>query len=76
MEFLTDNLEWAPATMAELYKSRWAIEAFFKQIKQTLQLCDFLGHSKNAIQWQNLDGTAGLLAAALSGLDPRLVAQL
>jgi hypothetical protein len=27
-------------------------EPFFKQIKQTLQLCDFLGHSKNAIQWQ------------------------
>ena len=24
----------------------------FKQIKQTLQLCDFLGHSRNAIQWQ------------------------
>ena len=52
MEFLTDNLEWAPSTVAELYKARWAIEAFFKQIKQTLQLCDFLGHSKNAIQWQ------------------------
>ena len=28
------------------------MEAFFKQIKQTLQLCDFPGHSKNAIQWQ------------------------
>ena len=52
MEFLTDNLEWAPSTVADLYKARWAIEAFFKQIKQTLQLCDFLGHSKNAIQWQ------------------------
>jgi len=52
MEFLTNNLEWAPSTVADLYKSRWGIEAFFKQIKQTLQLCDFLGHSKNAIQWQ------------------------
>ena len=31
---------------------RWAIEAFFKQLKQTLQLCAFLGHSKKAIQWQ------------------------
>ena len=38
--------------MADLYKHRWGIEAFFKQIKQTLQLCDFLGHSENAIQWQ------------------------
>ena len=27
-------------------------EVFFKQIKQTLQLADFLGHSRNAILWQ------------------------
>jgi len=52
MVFLSNNFEWAPSTVADLYKHRWAIEAFFKQIKQTLQLCDFLGHSKNAIQWQ------------------------
>jgi hypothetical protein len=52
MVFLTNNFTWAPATIADLYKHRWAIEAFFKQVKQTLQLCDFLGHSKNAIQWQ------------------------
>jgi hypothetical protein len=52
LEFLTNNMEWAPSTIVDLYKRRWAIEAFFKQIKQTLQLCDFLGHSKNAIQWQ------------------------
>jgi hypothetical protein len=25
---------------------------FFKQIKQTLKVCDFLGHSKQAIRWQ------------------------
>jgi hypothetical protein len=52
MTFITNNLEWSPDSIAELYKSRWGIEAFFKQIKQTLQLCAFLGHSKNAIQWQ------------------------
>lgn len=52
MIFLTNNFDWAPQTVADLYKHRWGIEAFFKQIKQTLQLCDFLGHSKNAIQWQ------------------------
>jgi hypothetical protein len=34
------------------YRCRWQIEAFFKQIKQTLQLADFLGHSANAVQWQ------------------------
>ncbi len=52
MEFLTNNLEWAASSIVELYKSRWQIEVFFKQIKQTLQLCDFLGHNKNAVQWQ------------------------
>ncbi len=52
MTFITNNLEWAPSSICDLYKSRWSIEAFFKQIKQTLQLADFLGHSKNAILWQ------------------------
>ncbi len=52
MEFLTNNLAWAPSSIADLYKSRWQIEVFFKEIKQTLQLCDFLGHNKNAVLWQ------------------------
>jgi len=52
MEFLTNNFEWAPSSIADLYKSRWQIEVFFKEIKQTLQLCDFLGHNKNAVLWQ------------------------
>lgn len=52
MEFLTNNLEWAASSIAELYRSRWQIEVFFKEIKQTLQLCDFLGHNKNAVVWQ------------------------
>jgi hypothetical protein len=52
MEFLTNNLEWAASSIADLYASRWQIEVFFKEIKQTLQLCDFLGHNKNAVLWQ------------------------
>lgn len=52
MVFLTNNLDWAASSVCELYQSRWAIEVFFKQIKQTLQICDFLGHSKQAIGWQ------------------------
>lgn len=52
MAFLTNNLDWAASSICDLYQSRWAIEVFFKQIKQTLQVCDFLGHSKQAIRWQ------------------------
>ena len=52
MTFLTNNLEWSAQTIADLYRSRWAIEVFFKQLKQTLQLADFLGNSANAVRWQ------------------------
>lgn len=52
MVFLTNNFDWSAQSICDLYASRWGIEAFFKQIKQTLQVCDFLGHSKHAIRWQ------------------------
>jgi len=52
MEFLTNNLEWSATSIGELYRCRWQIEVFFKQIKQTLQLADFLGTSANAVRWQ------------------------
>jgi hypothetical protein len=52
MEFLTNNLEWSAPSIVELYRCRWQIEVFFKQIKQTLQLADFLGTSANAVRWQ------------------------
>ncbi len=52
MIFFSNNFEWAPSSICDLYKARWSIEVFFKQIKQTLKLGGFLGHSKNAIEWQ------------------------
>lgn len=52
MEFLTNNLDWSPQSVADLYRCRWDIEKFFRQIKQTLNLSDFLGNSANAVHWQ------------------------
>jgi hypothetical protein len=52
MSFISNNMTWAPSSICDLYKCRWGVEVFFKQIKQTLQLSDFLGHSRNAILWQ------------------------
>lgn len=52
MTFMTNNKDWAPSSICDLYKSRWAIEVFFKQLKQTLQLSDFLGYTKHAVRWQ------------------------
>lgn len=52
MDFITNNPDWAPTSICDLYKARWGIEVFFKELKQTLQLADFLGHSENAVRWQ------------------------
>ena len=52
MTFLSDNLEWSAQSIVDLYRCRWEIEVFFKEIKQTLQLADFLGHNANAVRWQ------------------------
>ncbi len=52
MSFLTNNFDWSPASICDLYNARWGIEVFFKEMKQTLQLADFLGHNENAVRWQ------------------------
>jgi hypothetical protein len=52
MTFLSGNLEWSAQTIVDLYRCRWSIEVFFKEIKQTLQLADFLGHNAKAVRWQ------------------------
>jgi hypothetical protein len=52
MAFLTNNMQWAASSICALYKSRWGIEVFFKEIKQTLQLADFMGYNENAVRWQ------------------------
>ena len=52
MVFLTNNMDWSPVTVCDLYRRRWDIEVFFKQVKQCLKLSNFLGHSANAVRWQ------------------------
>ncbi len=52
MTFITNNTQWSARTIAELYRARWTIEVFFKEIKQTLQLRDFVGTNEKAVKWQ------------------------
>jgi len=52
MVFLTNNMKWAASSICELYRSRWGIEVFFKEVKQTLQIADFMGYNENAVRWQ------------------------
>lgn len=51
-EFLTNNFDYSPRTIAYLYKKRWEIELFFKWIKQNLVIKKYLGYSKNAVEIQ------------------------
>lgn len=50
--FLTNNFLLPALTIAKLYQNRWAIEVFFKWIKQHLQIKSFFGNSQNAIKTQ------------------------
>ena len=61
MEFITNNFDWSPFTVCELYRARWGIEVFFKEIKQTLQLADFMGYNENAVRWQIWTGLPACL---------------
>ena len=50
--FLTNNFSLPPATIADLYRSRWQVELFFKWIKQHLRIKAFYGNSENAVKTQ------------------------
>jgi hypothetical protein len=52
MVFITNHLKLAAATIAAIYKERWAIELFFKALKQGLKIKTFVGTSENAVQTQ------------------------
>ena len=54
LTFITNDLERSATEIAELYKSRWQIELFFKWIKQNLKIKRFLGRSENAVKIQIL----------------------
>src|SRR5690606_2002818 len=47
--FLTNNRHWDAQTVADIYKERWAIEVFFKQIKSHRKIKSFVGTSENAV---------------------------
>jgi IS4 transposase len=48
--FLTNNMTAGASDVVQLYKSRWAVEVFFKLIKQNLQIKTLWGHSENAVR--------------------------
>src|SRR6202162_905026 len=51
-KFLTNNFTLPAHVIAQIYKSRWAVELFFKWIKQHLSIKAFYGTSQNAVKPQ------------------------
>lgn len=52
VELLTNNFKLAASTIAALYKARWMIEIFFRNLKQLLRIKSFIGTSRNAVEIQ------------------------
>lgn len=52
LKFLTNNFLLPALTIAQIYKSRWQVELFFKWIKQHLRIKAFFGTSDNAVKTQ------------------------
>ena len=52
IELITNNFSWSADTISQLYKARWTIEIFFRDIKQLLHIKTFIGTSENAVKIQ------------------------
>jgi hypothetical protein len=52
LRIFTNDLTASAQEIADLYKRRWAIELFFRWVKQTLKIGHFFGTSENAVRIQ------------------------
>jgi hypothetical protein len=52
LRIVTNDLDAPAQEIADLYKTRWQIELFFRWVKQTLKIKHFIGVSENAIRIQ------------------------
>jgi IS4 transposase len=52
LRLLSNDLDASAEDIADLYRRRWAIELFFRWVKQTLKITRFVGTSENAVRIQ------------------------
>jgi len=52
LKFLTNNFALPALKIAQIYKSRWQVELFFKWVKQHLRIKAFYGTNENAVKTQ------------------------
>lgn len=67
--FLTNNFTLSAEMIAALYKKRWAVELFFKFIKQNLRIKHFYGTSENAVKTQIWIAVCVYVLAAIIKID-------
>jgi hypothetical protein len=82
LRILSNDLAASAQDIADLYKRRWAIELFFRWVKQTLKIKKFIGTSENAVRIQIIVALIAFLllrlaqAAHNSPLSPLCFARL
>ena len=65
--FLTNNMDLEASEIAFLYKKRWAVELFFKWMKQHLKIKSFWGTTLNAVKIQIYCAVIAYCLVALVG---------
>ena len=63
--FITNDFQISAPEVAGLYKYRWAIELFFKWLKQHLKVKTFWGYSMNAVRTQIYIAMSAYLLVAI-----------
>jgi IS4 transposase len=74
IRILTNDLKASAQEIAELYKRRWAIELFFRWVKQTLKIRHFLGNGQNAVRIQLAVALIAFLLLRLAQADQTAIA--
>ena len=66
LRIFTNDLEASAQDIADLYRRRWAIELFFRWVKQTLKIDHFFGTGETAIRIQITVALIGFLLLRLA----------
>jgi len=73
LRILTNDLDASAQEIADLYRRRWAIELFFRWVKQNLKIDHFFGTSENAVRTQIIVALIAFLLLRLAQAANNLV---
>jgi hypothetical protein len=73
LRIFTNDLTASAQEIADLYKRRWAIELFFRWVKQTLKIDHFVGTSENTVRIQIVVALIAFLLLRLAQEADRIV---